>query len=423
VWSPRIVADEGQSAPERPTALIAWSCTVCAQLTPTTASGSCPVMPVRGEICTPPRTPDCGSRASCAYPTTTAASAQYCRPVCADQSGVCPPEPTACITLRRCQTAVDCMGDLPQDCRVCPLSPDGVETIACAHWVCDAGVCAVGYCENQSTLTCPGGHGCPAYSYPALDQACTQDTDCVVESHFVNCCQSELVGIATSEKALEQVHAPTIRIDASRLPSLVADALGSYPAERRGSPVCRLDVKAPADDGHGVVAIFGARPEARSIDSRAKRFGLAMASSGEPPAGKVMVVDDNVNVRNATVEYLRAQGYDVTACGSGKALLTQARWYSPPAVIVLDLVLQDMNGGQCLTALHESPWADVPVIIYSGWDNPERLGLNSQSIVRKTTDPARLVRSIDHLIAPRTSSPSAAAHRTRDGNGWKIAGR
>jgi hypothetical protein len=175
--------------------------TVCAQVTPTTASGTCPVMPARGEICTPPRAPDCGSRASCAYPTTTGASAQYCRPVCADQSGVCPPAPTACITLGSCQTAADCKGDLPQDCRVCPLSPDGVETTACAHWVCDVGICAVGYCENHSSLTCPGGHGCPAYTYPALDQACTQDTDCVLESHIVNCCQSKLVGIATSEKA------------------------------------------------------------------------------------------------------------------------------------------------------------------------------------------------------------------------------
>jgi CheY-like chemotaxis protein len=125
-----------------------------------------------------------------------------------------------------------------------------------------------------------------------------------------------------------------------------------------------------------------------------------MASSGEPPAGvKIMVVDDDVNVRKATVEYLRARGYDVTACGSGKALLAQARWYPPPTVIVLDLVLQDMNAGQCLTALHESPWADVPVIIYSGWGNPERLGLNSRSIVRKATDPARLVRSINRLLS------------------------
>jgi CheY-like chemotaxis protein len=80
-----------------------------------------------------------------------------------------------------------------------------------------------------------------------------------------------------------------------------------------------------------------------------------MVLSSEPPAGvKVMVVDDDVNVRKATVEYLRAQGYDVTACASGKALLAHARWYPPPTVIVVDLGLHDMNGGQCLTALHES---------------------------------------------------------------------
>lgn len=173
---------------------------VCAQVMPTTPAGTCPVMPTNGEICTPPRLPDCGSRGTCVYSTTSDGVAQYCPLVCGDQNHACPPASAVCIPLGSCQTAADCKGDLPEDCRVCPLSPDGVETTACAHWICDAGTCAVGYCENQPNLSCPGGHGCPEYYFPVLDKACTQDMDCIVESHIVGCSWSELVGIATHEK-------------------------------------------------------------------------------------------------------------------------------------------------------------------------------------------------------------------------------
>jgi hypothetical protein len=173
---------------------------ICVQVMPTTASGTCPVMPASGKICAPPITSlNCGSRGNCAYTTTV--PEQYCPPVCGDQNGTCPPASTVCFALGSCQTAADCKGDLPQDCKVCPLSPDGLETTACAHWVCDAGTCAVNYCESQSNLSCPGGHGCPKYEFPVLDNACTQDTDCVLEPHIVTCCQTEVVGIAMSEKA------------------------------------------------------------------------------------------------------------------------------------------------------------------------------------------------------------------------------
>jgi len=207
---------------------------MCAQVKATTASGTCPVMPVNGEICTPAQTGvDCGTRGHCAYSTTTGGPQQFCPPVCADQSGTCPPASTVCIALGSCQTAADCKGDLPQDCRVCPLSPDGVETTACAHWVCAAGMCAVSYCENQPNLTCQGGHGCPGYYFPALDKACTQDTDCILETHIVSCCQSVLVGMATSEKerfaALESTCLAIIQPLLCGCVSIQVDENGNYP--------------------------------------------------------------------------------------------------------------------------------------------------------------------------------------------------
>jgi two-component system phosphate regulon response regulator OmpR len=128
-------------------------------------------------------------------------------------------------------------------------------------------------------------------------------------------------------------------------------------------------------------------------------------------------VDDDPAMRDVTAEYLGLEGYEVIRCATGRALLAKARWYSPPAVIVLDLVLSDMSGGQCLHALRASPWHHVPVIIFSAWNDPERLGLDAQSFVRKAADPIGLARSIDHLLrrgphqAPRRSRSARLGHQ------------
>jgi two-component system phosphate regulon response regulator PhoB len=112
----------------------------------------------------------------------------------------------------------------------------------------------------------------------------------------------------------------------------------------------------------------------------------------------IALADDDPCMRQILAENLQLEGYGVIACASGAALLARARYERPPAAIVLDLVLRDMSGGRCLHALRESPWRRVPVMIFSGWERPERLGLEVQALVPKSAEPISIVRSIDRLI-------------------------
>ena len=76
----------------------------------------------------------------------------------------------------------------------------------------------------------------------------------------------------------------------------------------------------------------------------------------------VLVVDDDPYLLRALRITLRAHGYDVTAASDGRsALLAAAR--IPPALIVLDLGLPDMDGTEVLAKLRS--WTQAPVLVLS----------------------------------------------------------
>ena len=76
----------------------------------------------------------------------------------------------------------------------------------------------------------------------------------------------------------------------------------------------------------------------------------------------VLVVDDDPYLLRALRITLRAHGYDVTAAADGgSALLAGAR--IPPALIVLDLGLPDMDGTEVLAKLRS--WTQAPVLVLS----------------------------------------------------------
>jgi len=76
----------------------------------------------------------------------------------------------------------------------------------------------------------------------------------------------------------------------------------------------------------------------------------------------VLVVDDAPYLLRALRITLRAHGYQVIAAEDGQsALLAAAR--TPPALVILDLGLPDMDGTAVLAKLRS--WSQVPVLVLS----------------------------------------------------------
>ena len=81
---------------------------------------------------------------------------------------------------------------------------------------------------------------------------------------------------------------------------------------------------------------------------------------------RVLVVDDEAQIRRALAVNLRARGYDVDLAENGQAGLHQAA-ASHPDVVLLDLGLPDIDGTEVVSGLRG--WSDVPIIVLSVRDS------------------------------------------------------
>jgi DNA-binding response OmpR family regulator len=90
-------------------------------------------------------------------------------------------------------------------------------------------------------------------------------------------------------------------------------------------------------------------------------------------ATRVLVVEDDPDIRDALAEALESQGYEVDRARDGADALRVAR-ARVPDVILLDLMMPVMNGWAFRAAQRgDRALADIPVIVISAVD-PDRLG-------------------------------------------------
>jgi CheY-like chemotaxis protein len=83
----------------------------------------------------------------------------------------------------------------------------------------------------------------------------------------------------------------------------------------------------------------------------------------------VLVVEDDDDVREALVEVLSAEGYEVTFARNGNEAFRQLEGRQP-AVILLDLMMPGMNGWQFRAAQRQhAQLASIPVVIVTADGN------------------------------------------------------
>ena len=81
---------------------------------------------------------------------------------------------------------------------------------------------------------------------------------------------------------------------------------------------------------------------------------------------KILVVEDDPSVRGLLQTLLSAEGYDVVTASDGLAGLVKAT-SSPPALVLLDLMMPDLGGVRVLEEMRDDPdLSDIPVIVVTG---------------------------------------------------------
>jgi len=79
--------------------------------------------------------------------------------------------------------------------------------------------------------------------------------------------------------------------------------------------------------------------------------------------GRVLIVEDEPALARALQINLRARGYEVITSGTGHDALVEAA-RRPPAAVLLDLGLPDLDGTDVIRKLRD--WSAVPVLVLSG---------------------------------------------------------
>jgi CheY-like chemotaxis protein len=81
---------------------------------------------------------------------------------------------------------------------------------------------------------------------------------------------------------------------------------------------------------------------------------------------RVMVVDDDVDIRRGIADALELEGYEVVQARDGRDALQKLRQSPRPAAIILDLMMPRMNGWQFREEQRRDPeLAEIPVIVAS----------------------------------------------------------
>jgi CheY-like chemotaxis protein len=93
----------------------------------------------------------------------------------------------------------------------------------------------------------------------------------------------------------------------------------------------------------------------------------------QSPAGPILIVEDDPDMRSAMTMILESAGYEVVGASEGREALDRLREPSRPCLILLDLMLPGMDGFELRVQQMQDPTLDdIPVIVFSAGADLER---------------------------------------------------
>jgi CheY-like chemotaxis protein len=123
------------------------------------------------------------------------------------------------------------------------------------------------------------------------------------------------------------------------------------------------------------------------------------------PSAHILVVEDDLDIRESVVEILEDEGHVVTAAADGREALDRLQIASPPPdLILLDLMMPVMNGYQFREEQLQLPaFAAIPVLVVTADVNARVKveSLKAAGFVQKPLKIQPLLDSIDRLLAAK----------------------
>jgi len=129
---------------------------------------------------------------------------------------------------------------------------------------------------------------------------------------------------------------------------------------------------------------------------------------------KILIVEDEDNLRELVQDRLVGEGFDVVAAADGFQALAKARTFLPN-LIILDLMIPKMDGYSICRLLKSGGMAGTPIIMFSARSSPDdvRRGLDmgASAYISKPFDAPVLLAKIRELLFPAESARMKEAAR------------
>jgi len=126
-----------------------------------------------------------------------------------------------------------------------------------------------------------------------------------------------------------------------------------------------------------------------------------------PERRRVLVVDDDADVRQALADQLRLHGFAVSEAADGLSAWTEIR-QNPPLAVLLDLAMPRLGGLETLKMIRDFDPALVTIVV-TGYADPEMhqraVNLGAAAVLQKPVEWPQLEKA---LGGPADRSPAAA---------------
>ncbi len=110
----------------------------------------------------------------------------------------------------------------------------------------------------------------------------------------------------------------------------------------------------------------------------------------------VLIVDDELDIRESLADALTYEGYSVQMATNGKEALALLPKLPRPCVVILDIIMPVMNGDEAYRAIRATPeLADIPILISTS--DPSRAPSNA-TVMKKPINLDRLLTTIAALF-------------------------
>jgi CheY-like chemotaxis protein len=102
---------------------------------------------------------------------------------------------------------------------------------------------------------------------------------------------------------------------------------------------------------------------------RSRLLSLVRRFAGHEAQARVLIVDDDPDVREVVRGTLESSGLKTFQAVNGRAALDWLGSHPPPSLILLDLMMPEMDGFEFLNRIRgDDKFVDVPVVVLSAKD-------------------------------------------------------